>query len=167
MTATLIDPTAAVGRLRPPHYLVIEKYTDWFASDSDSDDLPKAEIRIVMATDDEDRARENAEPESLFQDEQGVFDNWDGSWVVEPDWADECSIEPEGWTRYDLRPSADPAVTSLADDVERIVAAAAKYGIDRETVMAWNAEAFAGFKALLGSALDASEETSRTPEPAR
>lgn len=153
MTLTLIDPNLTPGqRLRPPHYIVIERHVDWLGAEENED--PKVEFRVEAETDDETHARHVAKAcESVASDGVGVFDNWAGGWLVEPDWSRACPVVAEGFARYDLRqPEPGPAVVDEGhsdpavpptpeigdlEAIERLVSIAGEFGVDRETVLGW------------------------------
>lgn len=98
--ATICDPPPA-GRVRAFHYLIIRR--DWSEYDPDTDDGGGPEPYVADAYDDRDKAIEDASWASI--EDTGVWDNWAGSWALEPSWADEVIVTATGWSRLDLRPA--------------------------------------------------------------
>lgn len=90
----------SIGRIRPPHYLVVERHVNLGV---DFDEEPEITYEVSTATDDLGTALADAEDSFIYQ--RATWDNWDGSWVAVPDWADEIAIAAEGYARYDARPT--------------------------------------------------------------
>lgn len=93
-------------RLRPPHYLLLtrDKLVDLGSVDLDADDPEEDdgtfEVTVIDGFD-------------VFTpgdwDDDAVWDNWAGEWVVAPEWTQWVEMTAEGSTRYDLRPSGEGA----------------------------------------------------------
>lgn len=88
-------------RHRPWHYLVITEFVDY-----DDDGEETGTEYVPEGYDDEDQARQEV---GAGFDEVGVWDNWAGVWIVEPDWSDEVEMTAEGPAPYSLRPEASAA----------------------------------------------------------
>lgn len=83
-------------RHRPWRYLVITELVDY-----DGDGEEAGTEYVQEGYDDEDRARQ----EVGGVDEVGVWDNWAGVWVVEPEWSGEVEMTAEGSAPYSARPT--------------------------------------------------------------
>lgn len=86
-------------RFRPWHYVLVTKLVDY---DGDDDFEGEAEY-VGEGYDDVEAARESA---TGGYEEGGVWDNWAGAWVVEPDWSGEVEMTAEGSAPYSARPTA-------------------------------------------------------------
>jgi hypothetical protein len=86
-------------RFRPWHYVLVTKLVDY---DGDDDFEGEAEY-VGEGYDDVEAARESAVG---GYEEGGVWDNWAGAWVVEPEWSSEVEMTAEGSAPYSARPTA-------------------------------------------------------------
>ncbi|MFF9036421.1 hypothetical protein ACF090_13225 [Streptomyces sp. NPDC014892] len=94
------EPTTAniPPRHRPWRYILVTKLVDY---DDDGDET-EAEY-VPEGYDDLEAAQASA---TGGFEEGGVWDNWAGVWVVEPDWSDEVEMTAEGSAPYSARPEA-------------------------------------------------------------
>ena len=92
------ETTPADERHRPWHYILVSRLVDY-----DDDDEETGVDYVGEGYDDLDAARE--EVLDAFE-EDGVWDNWVGVWVVEPEWSDEVEMTAEGSAPYSARPAA-------------------------------------------------------------
>jgi hypothetical protein len=97
---TTDEPRCLAGsRFRPWHYILAIRIDTVFRDEGE-------EGFRSEGYDDEQVARTNAaDYDDGGYGTAGVWDNWAGGWLVEPDWADEVEMVAEGWSRYDLRPT--------------------------------------------------------------
>jgi len=56
----------------------------------------------------------HARADTLRFEESGIFDNWDGQWIDEPDFADQLYMFAEGSAPYAARPIDDPWRAAMA-----------------------------------------------------
>lgn len=100
------------ARLRPVRFIVFERDADHDRCEDrpgHDRDACTPDVDPVLTFDDEDCARQHVERhngDGWPSDELGVWDNWLGAWLVEPDWAEAYVISADGWTRLDLRVGA-------------------------------------------------------------
>ncbi|MGH3573385.1 MAG: hypothetical protein ACRDUW_16370 [Pseudonocardiaceae bacterium] len=102
-------------QLRPYHYLLITREIRHGAEIRAYNFKPDDYDYTVEGYHDLARARADMSFEDVG--ESGIFDNWTGEWVDEPDLADDLDMLAEGSAPYAARPANDPWRAAMDRDM--------------------------------------------------